>query len=185
MGKDQKVPPGYKYIALLTIFDIKMDLTRKARTCARGDQTDTPSSVTYASAVTRENVRIDFVIATLNDLNILTADVAKAYLNAPCAEKVYTMLGEEFGDYANRKAIIVMALYGLKSTAYSWRTFCARVLREELGFIPCRADMDVWRRIARKANGNRYYGYVFIYTDDIIFVSERPRAILDDMNKHR
>jgi len=93
-------------------------------------------------------------------------------------------LGNEFGDYAGRKAIIKMALYGLKSAGYSWRSFCARVLREELNFIPCRADMDVWRRAARKENGNRYYEYIFIYTDDIIVISEKPRRILMNMNKH-
>jgi len=168
LGKDENVPPGFKYIEILTVFDIKMDLTRKARICARDDQIETPSSVTYASVVTRESIRIGFVLASLNDLNILTAEVAGAYLNAPCAEKVYTILREEFGDYAGRKAIIKMALYGLKSAGYSWRSFCARVLREELNFIPCRADMDVWRRTARKANGNRFYEYFFVYTDDII-----------------
>ena len=107
--------------------------------------------------VTRESIPIGFILASLNDL---TADVAGAYLNAPCAEKVYTVLGNEFGDYAGRKTIIKMALYGLKSAGYSWRSFCARVLREELKFIPCRADMDVWRRAARKENGNRYYEYL-------------------------
>jgi len=50
--------------------------------------------------------------------------------------------------------VIILALYGLKSAGYSWRTFCARILREELHFIPCRADMDVWRRAARKETEN-------------------------------
>ena len=105
----------------------------------KGDQIDTPPNVTYASVVTRESIRIGFMLASLNELKILSADVAGAYLNAPCAEKVYTILGEEFGYYSGRKAIIRMALYGLKSAGYSWRSFCARVLREELNFIPCRA----------------------------------------------
>ena len=48
------------------------------------DQTETPSSITYASVVTRESIRIGFVLASLNDLEVLTADVAGAYLNAPC-----------------------------------------------------------------------------------------------------
>ena len=82
------------------------------------------------------------------------------------------------------KVIIRMALYGLKSAGYSWRSFCARILREELNFIPCRADMDVWRRAARKKNGNRYYEYLFVYTDDIIAISEDPKRILDVMNGH-
>ena len=68
-----------------------MDLTRKVRICARGDQIDTSPDVTYASVVTRESIRIGFVLASLNDVNILTVDVAGAYLNASCAEKVYTI----------------------------------------------------------------------------------------------
>jgi len=70
------------------------------------------------------------MLASLNELNMLSADVAGAYLNASCVEKVYTILGEEFGDYAGRKAIIRMALYGLKSAGYSWRRsargYCAK-----------------------------------------------------------
>ena len=81
----KKVPPGFKYVELLTVFDIKMDLTRKARICARGDQIDTPPSATYASVVTRESIRIGFVLASLNNLNILSAGVSGAYLNASCA----------------------------------------------------------------------------------------------------
>jgi len=126
LERDEKVSPGYNYIDLMTIFDVKMDLTGKARICARGDQIDTPPSVTYASVVTRESIRIGFMLSSLNDLNILPADVAGAYLNAPCTEKVYAILGDEFGDYAGRKVIIKMALYGLKSAGYSWRSFCAK-----------------------------------------------------------
>ncbi|CAJ1957341.1 unnamed protein product [Cylindrotheca closterium] len=37
---DEDVPVGYQLIELMTVFDVKMDLTRKARICARGDQTD-------------------------------------------------------------------------------------------------------------------------------------------------
>ncbi|CAJ1938186.1 unnamed protein product [Cylindrotheca closterium] len=39
LGPDEPVPPGYTCIDLMTVFDVKMDLTRKARICARGDQT--------------------------------------------------------------------------------------------------------------------------------------------------
>jgi len=44
--------------------------------------------------------------------------------------------------------------------------------------------MDVWRRAARKENGSRYYEYLFIYTDDIIAISEDPKRIFDKMNRH-
>ena len=178
------VPPGYKKIDLMTVFDVKMDLTRKARICARGDQTEPPLSVTYASVVTRESIRLGFMLAALNNLKVLSADVAGAYLNAPCAEKVYIILGPEFGDLQGKTAIIEKALYGLRSAGFAWRSLCARTLREEMDFVPCRGDMDVWRRPARKANGDRYYEYLFIYTDDVIAISEDPEAILKKLDSY-
>ncbi|CAJ1951030.1 unnamed protein product, partial [Cylindrotheca closterium] len=120
--EDEDVPVGYQLIELMTVLDVKMDLTRKARICARGDQTDPPMSATYASVVTRESIRLAFVIAALNGLNVLSADVSGAYLNAKCAEKVYCILGKEFGEYAEKKAILVKAVYGLKSSRFAWRS---------------------------------------------------------------
>ncbi|CAJ1946131.1 unnamed protein product, partial [Cylindrotheca closterium] len=93
LEEDEDVPVGYQLIELITVFNVKMDLTRKARICARGDQTDPPMSVTYASVATRESIRLAFVIAALNGLNVLSADVSGAYLNAKCAKKVYCILG--------------------------------------------------------------------------------------------
>jgi len=67
---DARIPPGYTKIDLMTVFDLKMDLTRKARICARGDQTDSPLSITYASVVTRERIRLGFLLAALNGLKV-------------------------------------------------------------------------------------------------------------------
>jgi hypothetical protein len=70
---DTSVPVGSQPVGLLTVFDVKMDMTRKVWICARGDQTDAPLSVTYASVVARESIRLGFLIAALNDLNVLPA----------------------------------------------------------------------------------------------------------------
>ena len=51
-----------------------MDLTRKARYVAGGHLTDPPSSMIYASVVGRETVIIAFLVAALNNLNILDGD---------------------------------------------------------------------------------------------------------------
>jgi hypothetical protein len=83
-----KPPPGYNFISLMRIFDIKMDFTRKARLVARGDHTDTPPTLMYSSVVTRENVWIAFTIAALNNLEIIMFDVGNAYLNAKTTEKL-------------------------------------------------------------------------------------------------
>jgi hypothetical protein len=55
--------------------------------------TDPPVSITYASVVSRESVRIAFLIAALNDLDVLAADIGNAYLNARTKEKVYNICG--------------------------------------------------------------------------------------------
>ena len=115
LEQGEHAPVGYKQIPCHIIFDVKSDFTpRKARFVASGHKTEPPLSITYASVVSRESVRIAFMLAALNDLDILSADVQGAYLNAPCKEKVYTICGYEFGEYAGRVGVIVKALYGLR-----------------------------------------------------------------------
>ena len=140
----------------MVVFDVKMDLTRKARICAQGDQTDPPLALTYASVVTRESVRLAFLLATLNGNKLLAADISGAYLNAPCAERIHTVLSPESGELQGRTAVFVKAIYGLRSSGFAFRTFLARVICEEMNFLPCRGDMDVCRREATKSNGEKY-----------------------------
>jgi hypothetical protein len=79
---------GFQEITCHMIFDIKMDLTRKARFVAGGHLTEPPASITYSSVVSRDSVRLAFLISALNNLNIMACDVGNAYLNAPCRKKV-------------------------------------------------------------------------------------------------
>lgn len=177
LDKNATIPAGYKLIPCRMIFDIKMDFTRKARLVAGGHLTDPPSTVTYSSVVSRDSVRLAFLIAALNDLDILAADVGNAYLNAPTGEKVYTITGPEFGTDQDKPAIIVRALYGLESSGAAWHTFFAQSLTD-IGFISSRANPDVWLRINHRSDGSRYYEYFLVYVDDCLVVSENPRDIL-------
>ena len=121
---------GYQEIKCHMIFDIKMDgeFTRKARFVAGGHTTDVPSTTTYSSVVSRESVRIAFLVAALNDLDVFAADIGNAYLNAPCQEKIYTRAGKEFGSEEGCIMIIVRALYGLKTSGAAWRATLLRSL---------------------------------------------------------
>ena len=78
----ERIPIGYKWIRCHMIFDVKMDFTRKARFVAGGHMTDPPSTITYSSVVSRDSVRIAFLLAALNDVDILATDIGNAYLNA-------------------------------------------------------------------------------------------------------
>jgi hypothetical protein len=98
------------------IFDLKMeDFCRKARFLAGGHTTEAPHVMNYASVVSRESVGISLTLAALNDLDVMMGDIENAYLTAPITEKVCTVLGPEFGEDAGKRALIVRAIYGLKS----------------------------------------------------------------------
>ena len=183
LDENASAPVGYQCIPCHMVFDVKMDFTRKARFVAGGHVTEPPSSITYASVVSRESVRIAFLLAALNDLDILSADVQGAYLNAPCREKVYTICGPEFGEYKGRIGVIVKALYGLRSSGYAWHAHMAETLRE-MGFEMCVADNDVWMRPATTEDGIEYYEYVLIHTDDLLAVSKKPLEILNCIDQH-
>jgi hypothetical protein len=97
LEEGEKVPVGSTWIPFHMIFDIKCDLTRKAHFVAGGHWTQTPAQLTYCSVVTRDSIRIAFLIAALNDLEILSADVGNAYLQAPARGQVHTTAVPEFG----------------------------------------------------------------------------------------
>jgi hypothetical protein len=113
---------GFTEINCHMIFDVKMDFSRKARFVAGGHMTDTPSSITYSSVVSRDSVRLAFLIAKLNGLDIMACDIGNAYLNAPCREKVWFKGGIETGEDHGKVLVITRALYGLKSSGASWRS---------------------------------------------------------------
>ena len=169
---------GFQEIKCHIIFDVKMDLTRKARFVAGGHMTETPPSITYSSVVSRDSVRLAFLIAALNDLDVLACDIGNAYLNAPCREKVWFVAGPEFGSRQGTVVRVVRALYGLKSSGASWRTMFNNTIRD-MGFDPTVADPDVYRRPYVKPDGFRYYEYILVYVDDVLIISHDPQTHLE------
>ena len=77
--------------------------------------------MTYSSVVEQETVRIALTIAKLNNLQVKAGDIMHAYVTAPCSEKIWTVLGEEFGSDQGKKAIILRALYGIKSSGAAFQ----------------------------------------------------------------
>jgi len=132
--------------------------------------------------VTQESIRIAFLIAALNDLEILSADIGNAYLQAPAREKVHTA-GPEFGpSRQGQTVIIVWAMYGLKSSGAAWHVQLSETLYN-MDFKPSVADPDVWYRPAIRDNGIEYYEYILVYVDDILALSHAPRAIMQIIPK--
>ena len=92
------------------IFDIKQEYFRcKARMVAGGHTTEARVTITYASVVSRESVRIAPFLEALNDVEVKTADIENAYITDPCSKKIYMVLGPKFGLEAGKKAFVVRA----------------------------------------------------------------------------
>ena len=169
---------GYQEIKCHVIFDVKVDFTRKARFVAGGHMTDAPGSITYSSVVSRDSIRIAFLVASLNDLDVLAGDVTNAYLNAPCRERIWFEGQIETGEDQGKVLMLTRALYGLKSSGAAWRADLAATIRE-LGFISTQADPDVWIRSA-----GLHYEMILVYVDDILIFAKKPKEIMDDLGKH-
>lgn len=110
------------------IFDIKPDLTRKARFVAGGHLTEVPSILTYTSEDSQDSICILLVIAALNKISSM--DVQGAFLYANPKEKAYLMAGDEFGSDKGKLIVVVRALYGLKSSRVAFRQKLSEDQRE-------------------------------------------------------
>ena len=161
-------PHTYQEIRCHMIFDINMeDFWRKTRYVAGGHATVAHPTLTYVIVVLLESARIALMLAALNDMEVKTSDIQNAYLTAPCSEKIWTMLGSEFGpDLAGKKALLVRALYGINSAGVpliNQLSDCKSIL----GYFSCLADPDLWfKEETPPSDGAKYYEYFLLYVDD-------------------
>ena len=174
---------GYQEIKCHMVFAVKMDFTRKAQFVAQGDLATIAPEVTYSSVVSRDSIRLAFLIAALNGLEIMACDVMNAYLNAPCREKVWFVGGKDTGEDEGKVLVVDRALYGLKSSGASWRNMLSKTIQENFGFTPTRADNDVYRWPAVDAEGFKYYEYILVYVDDILILSKEPNKWMERLQQ--
>jgi hypothetical protein len=162
---------GWQFAPMHMIFDIKQqDLRHKARLVCGGHVIDSSGHVTYSSTIKDISVRLLMIIATQNKLDMMVGDIGNAFPTAPCAEKIWTKAGPEFGDRAGSTIILKRALYGLKTASRSFHEFFGDCLRS-MGFQPSRADQDLWLRKSDDYDG---YDYIATHVDDIIIAAKRP-----------
>ena len=174
---------GFQEITCHIIFDVKMDFKRKASFVAGGHMTEAPNSLTYSSVVSRESVKIAFLIAALNDLDVMSCDIGNAYLNASCREKIWFVAGPECGDELNGiPCKLVQALYGLKSSGAAWRALFSAFITNCLEFQPTKIDADVYMR-KNFQNGSPYYEYLLVYVDEVLVLSHAPGDIMVQIGK--
>ena len=80
MDSDDRLRVSFSRLRVNLVFDIKLDLTRKARLVADGHLTPDPIDSTYAGVVSRESVRIALTYAALLGLYLWAADIMNAFV---------------------------------------------------------------------------------------------------------
>ena len=178
----EHIPPGYQQIKGHMIFDVKMgeNFRCKARFVAGGHPTETLTSLSYSSVVSRDLVRNILLAMALNGLQVMACDIQNAYLTANCHEKIWTYAGPEFGSERGQPMIIRIALYGPKSSGVAFRAHLVETLHD-IGFKPTKADPDVWIHPVVKLDGTEYYEYIMCYVNDILSISHDTKSILQSL----
>ncbi len=92
------------------------------------------------------------------------------------------MLGPNFGSNAGKSAVIVRALYGLKSAGAAFCAHLASFMRQ-MGYTSCKADPDLWYKAETRPDDNfKYYAYILCYVDNILVIHHVPMTIFDKIN---
>ena len=71
----QRTPVGWHKVTSHLVWDTKMDFTRKSRWVLYGHKTPSPIGLAYAGVVSHESVRIAFIYAALNGLNVCASGI--------------------------------------------------------------------------------------------------------------
>ncbi len=166
--------------------DVKMeDFCQKARLVSGGHMTDVPSTVKYASVVSREMVCIALTIAALNALKVMAPDIMNDYIIAPNKEKIWKSLGPEFGKDKGQKAIIVRAVSRLNSSGKAFQSHFTDCMRH-LGCKPNQAYPDLWIKVCTMETTigpKKYYSYMQIYVNYILCIYDDQDSVLTKLDK--
>ena len=80
LAKGQPAPIGWHKVMGHFVWDVKMDFTHKAQWVLDGHKTLDAEASTYAGVVSRESIRIVFLYAALNGLDIFSDNIRKERL---------------------------------------------------------------------------------------------------------
>ncbi|MGH3054901.1 MAG: reverse transcriptase domain-containing protein, partial [Gaiellaceae bacterium] len=170
-----KPSKNYQFAPLRLIFTIKKeDLRHKARLVIGGHVIDATQFNSYASTLQSVSLRLLLTIAHANQLSIATGDIGNAFVHADCQELVYSRAGPEFGRREGCVVIVKKALYGLVTSPRQWHECLADTLRS-MGFLPSRADADLWYIKSVHHNG---YDYIGTHIDDLIIAAKHPHQYM-------
>ena len=125
----------------------------------------------------------DFHHAPLTHIYMSRIYISRGRIFKHTILKVHTTLGTEFGENKGKTAIIVRALYGLASSAASFRNHLVDCM-SHLGYKSCLEDPDCWYKPdVREEDKFKYYSYVLLYVGDCICIHHSAEEELNKIDK--
>ena len=157
---------------------MKMEVFRQmAGDVAGGYMNNAPETITFATVLFRETVKIALMITAFNDLVVKSAAILM-HVCRHLLQKSLTMLDPEFDKVTRITEIITRAIYGLKSAGAAFRSHLSRLM-ESMGHVLSRADTDFWMRPEIHLEDKVYY-YAYVIQICILAQScKRPDYIME------
>ena len=167
------------------IFDVKMeDINLKARLLTGVHVIEPPATITYESIESRGTFSIALTLAALNYFPVKVAHIKNDFITAHVTYKIWTVLIPDFGKHAVRKAILVHALYGLKSAGAAFQNHWEYCMHH-LVFLPCPAELDIWTKpMVMPDYGFNYYTYVLIHVEYVMVIQHDAEIVLRRIDKY-
>jgi Reverse transcriptase (RNA-dependent DNA polymerase) len=146
------LPVGRKAIGVRWTYDYKYEPDgsvirgkEKARLVAQGfSQRPEDFDETYAPVVKLVSVRTLLAFANHHDYEIMSFDVKTAFLHARLPYSIYVKQIPGYPENDPKTVLrLLVALYGLKQSAYEWYTLLASIF-SALGLLRCEADHAVF-----------------------------------------
>lgn len=175
------IPSEYDYAPLHFVFDVKVDLRRKARLVIGGNVLDDRDPTDrYAPVMQLRSSRILAMLAKRKRHRLRIADIGNAYINADTREKVWSKL--EIPTPSGPRTvyvIVIKALYGLQTSGREWCAHLARTLKD-MGFQRSKADISIWMRWNPE---HHHWDYIGTYVDDLIISAVDPEMYLNQLRE--
>ena len=144
LAEGQPAARGWHKVMGHLVWDVKTDFTHNVRCVLDRHKTPDTEGSKYAGVVSRESIRIVFLYAALNGLDIFAANIPNTYLQAPSSRKDYIICRVEFGiENIGHVGLIHQALYGGKTAGKDFHNHFQSCMHY-LKLSSCPADPDVW-----------------------------------------
>eukprot|EP00957_Ditylum_brightwellii_P178569 13602272-Ditylum_brightwellii.AAC.4 len=162
------------------ILDVKHGFRGMACFVVGGHVIDSTGHMAYSSTIKDLLVRLMLLIAVKHDLGLMAGNIGNAFCTVLCAEKIWSAVGDQFGNKKGSIVVLKRALFRLKTVLASFHQLLGDFLRE-MGFVSSGADQDLW---LQKLEEYAEYNYIAMHVDDNIIIAKNPSKYMMHIEHH-